>query len=130
MPELLSHQEVTYRWLFAVGLHNTMMTMRMMEKRRCQKASSTHSSFQSCKHITPPINYTDSYRDVHTYILYQCIYIRLYQTWQYYHNKSHTSDTRVILKVGYCVTVRSRGIKTVLTVMQSLILCCTSDQIM
>ncbi len=39
-------------WLLALGRHRTMMTIRMTEKRRCQKASSTHSSRQSWnKHV-------------------------------------------------------------------------------
>ena len=36
-----------YRWLLLLGLHRTMMMRRMMEKSRCQKASSTQISFQS-----------------------------------------------------------------------------------
>lgn len=36
-------------WLLADGLHKMMITSRMIEKRMCQKASSTHSSFQSYK---------------------------------------------------------------------------------
>lgn len=41
-----------YLWLLADGRHRNMMTNRMMEKRKPQKASSIHSSLQSCTHAS------------------------------------------------------------------------------
>lgn len=41
------NNDICYLWLLAEGLHRTMMTHRMTENKRCQKASSTHSSLQS-----------------------------------------------------------------------------------
>jgi len=39
--------EVLYLWLFAEGLHKKIMTSRILENRKRQKASSIHSSLQS-----------------------------------------------------------------------------------
>jgi len=36
-----------YLWLFAVGRHRIMITNRTIENRKCQNASSSHSSDQS-----------------------------------------------------------------------------------
>ena len=41
----------TYLWLFAVGRHSTIITSRTMENKKCQKASSSHNSDQSCGNI-------------------------------------------------------------------------------
>ena len=46
----------TYLWLFAVGRHKTIITSRTIENKKCQKASSSHNSDQSCgkcKEIIP-----------------------------------------------------------------------------
>ena len=39
-------------WLFWLGRQSTMMTQRRHEKRRCQKASSTHKSFHWVRQST------------------------------------------------------------------------------
>ncbi len=41
--------EALYLWLLADGLHKNMMTSRILENRKRQKASSIHSSLQSYK---------------------------------------------------------------------------------
>lgn len=40
---------VPHLWLLADGRHRNMMTNKMMENRKRQKASSIHSSLQSCR---------------------------------------------------------------------------------
>jgi len=49
LPSLSRRGVKAYLWLFWLGLHKTMMTIRMMENRRCQNASSIHRSRQSGK---------------------------------------------------------------------------------
>lgn len=47
--EMLPRLVLLYLWLLADGRHRNMMTNRMMENKKPQKASSIHSSLQSCR---------------------------------------------------------------------------------